>query len=72
MKEFDQETFADILASKGVKIADYVLNSEADEEDLMLRPLEVTDHTKGKFTFVLSADFSLFFTFFVFHVRRCV
>ena len=48
MKAFDQETFENILSSKGVKIADYVHKRDAFEnEDLILRPLEVNDHTKG-------------------------
>ncbi|XP_066931331.1 glucosamine 6-phosphate N-acetyltransferase-like [Clytia hemisphaerica] len=47
MKAFDQETFENILSSKGVKIADYVQKRDAEDEDLILRPLEVNDHTKG-------------------------
>jgi len=47
MKEFDQETFENILSSKGVRIADYIHKAEEHDEDLLLRPLEVNDHTKG-------------------------
>lgn len=48
MKAFDQETFENILASKGVKIGDFVQKRDGFEnEDLLMRPLEVNDHNKG-------------------------
>lgn len=47
MKEFDEEIFANILTSKRVMITDYVKNSLNEDEELLLRPLEVHDHTKG-------------------------
>lgn len=53
MKEFDQETFENMLSSKGVRIADYVHKTEEHDEDLLLRPLEVNDHTKGIFILTL-------------------
>lgn len=61
MKAFDQETFENILASKGVKIGNFVQQREGlDDEDLLMRPLEVNDHNKGYleliFDEVASAD----------------
>ena len=55
MKAFDQETFENILASKGVKIGNFVQQREGlDDEDLLMRPLEVNDHNKGEIAVVLS------------------
>ena len=52
MKAFDQETFEKFLASKGVKIGDFVQKHKLFEnEDLLMRPLEVNDHNKGTYIF---------------------